>query len=224
MPLERPLPSAAGPTIPTFVYQGGRWTTRFVNEKPLPLGAPSGFVYARERSNGYLTNAPCYPADRVEREKAVEYLDEYGEHDYDAYVLQHPWDMLLRFGGAKEFPVAQILEHMWQWNPPVIDGEVIEFPQLEGVDYADIVCAFCGKRMPSENALHDHSTVMHPDRVAAGDLAAGVTKGMRDAMAVGPSVPEQDIFRCTHAGCSRFFDSEEARKAHDRGHREQVTA
>lgn len=59
-----------------------------------------------------------------------------------------PWRMIFQKGGAKEFPVAQIIAFQWHIRPPYRE---VTFPQLAGVDVYDIPCPECTRIFSSTN-------------------------------------------------------------------------
>ena len=67
-----------------------------------------------------------------------------------------PWRLILQRGGAKEFPIDQILAYHWHINPPYREAV---FPQLEGVDVTDYFCPECDKGIFS-----------HPEPAEAADM------------------------------------------------------
>src|SRR3990167_1717891 len=67
-----------------------------------------------------------------------------------------PWRLILQRGGAKEFPIDQILAYHWHINPPYREAV---FPQLEGVDVTDYFCHECDKGIFS-----------HPEPAEAADM------------------------------------------------------
>lgn len=221
MPLEPPAALPVQTYKEVKMHRGATgWSTRFTGEKPTPLGSPGGVLYCRDPKTGWITGGSAYMPERSPTERqGFRYLDEYGEHEHNLHWLNNPFEMLLRFGGARELPVEQVQEQGWDRHPPMVDGEVIAFPQLEGIELDKIDCPFCFRALPSEKGKRSHITVMHADRVAADDLATGVTKGMSAALAQGRSTiavaeAPAGIYRCEKPGCTRFFDSEQGKSMH----------
>ena len=70
--------------------------------------------------------------------------------------------MIFQLGGAKEFPVEQIIAYRWHVRPPYRE---VQFPQLAGVEITNYGCPECEKGIfasvnPSEAAqmLRTHLT------------------------------------------------------------------
>lgn len=57
-------------------------------------------------------------------------------------AADEPWRLILQRGGAREFPVEQVLAYRWHIRPPYRE---VEFPQLEGVEVHDLYCPECDK-------------------------------------------------------------------------------
>jgi len=51
-----------------------------------------------------------------------------------------PWKQILQMGGAKEFPVSQIIAMHWDIHPPY---RGVAFPQLRGVEVTNYQCPEC---------------------------------------------------------------------------------
>lgn len=101
-------------------------------------------------------------------------------------------------GGAKEFPLRQILEAGWHRKPPVVNGKPVEFPQLrrdaegrvlvpnaEGVDEPLIepTCPVCRKIYLSIHDLQRHESVAHKDTSTQNQLARLMTDATAGQMA-----------------------------------------
>ena len=61
------------------------------------------------------------------------------------FMRTEQFHVLLARGGAKEFPIEQIIAAGWHLKPPVIHGKVIKFPQLKGVVIEQADCDECDK-------------------------------------------------------------------------------
>jgi len=78
-----------------------------------------------------------------------------------------PWRLIFQKGGAKEFPVDQIIAYHWHVRPPYKEAK---FPQLQGVEIEDLPCPECDKGIFSSPNLQE----------AAVMLKAHLTSGIND--------------------------------------------
>ena len=67
-----------------------------------------------------------------------------------------PWRLIFQRGGAREFPVDQVLAYHWHLNPPYRE---VTFPQIEDIDVTDYFCPECDKGIFS-----------HPEALEAADM------------------------------------------------------
>ena len=169
------------------------------------------FGYYRQ-SNGWITISPNTRLERLKyTEQGWTYLEQYGAFDMTTYTASHPFDGLFMFGGAKEMPVAQVIETGLYIEPRLVPrckqhltqyhrshgrecwaGAVrVEFPQLEGVAkelIGPFVCDFCKRKMPTVDAREQHQSVAHARTL--GNVQLGQTLGDTLAGALGRHVPE----------------------------------
>ena len=61
------------------------------------------------------------------------------------FMRTEQFHVLLARGGAKEFPIEQIIAAGWHITPPVIHGTVIKFPQLRNIVIEQADCDECDK-------------------------------------------------------------------------------
>ena len=61
---------------------------------------------------------------------------------FNAANAPYMWLMIFQRGGAKEFPVSQIIAFHWHVRPPF---KGVTFPQLKGVDITDYQCPECDR-------------------------------------------------------------------------------
>ena len=114
--------------------------------------------YYRRGDNGWVVVAATTPANRSHYEyKGFTFMPQYGEFangttggtkkESDARGVawnpaDEPWRLILQRGGAKEFPVEQIIAFRWHVRPPYRE---VKFAQLEGVKVYDFQCPECTK-------------------------------------------------------------------------------
>lgn len=106
------------------------------------------FVYYRLGSSGYITTGPYWAVERERREeKGDTALRKYGTFQ-EQDINKARYRKILQSGGAKEFPLAQVIENGWHRTPPVDkDGNLIHFPQLDNITVIDHKCGYCGKML-----------------------------------------------------------------------------
>ncbi len=148
------------------------------------------FGYYRQ-PNGWITISPTTRLELIKyEERGWKCLRDYGNFDLSVSVVNHPYDSLFMFGGAKEMPVDQIIAMGFHLNPPQVPrcGEHITqfhrghtkacwqgaqpavFPQLEDVDPGRLVpfaCEFCERILPTSAARLQHQTVAHKDELTS---------------------------------------------------------
>ena len=118
--------------------------------------APAGrglHGYYRKR-NGWIVTAPTGKGNKEDFEyMGHEFLPRYGQfknvndvtHEVDINgapwnSFAEPWRVIFQRGGAKEFPIDQIVAYHWHIKPPY---RQVEFPQLGGVEIHDLFCPEC---------------------------------------------------------------------------------
>src|SRR3990167_9668950 len=136
--------------------------------EPIEVAAPPGRgrhgYYRRPAdggpADGWIVVASTTPSNRADYEyKAFTRLPAYGEftngsaqprakaQEKDARgnpwnPALEPWRLIFQLGGAKEFPVSQIIELKWHLRPPYRE---VSFPQLQGVEITNYGCPECEK-------------------------------------------------------------------------------
>lgn len=120
------------------------------------VAAPAGrglHGYFRKR-NGWISTGPTSTGNLQDfRDMGYDFLSQYGQfknvddttHERDINGVgwnsfQEPWRLLFQRGGAKEFPISQIIAYHWHIKPPYRE---VKFPQLEGVEIHDYFCPEC---------------------------------------------------------------------------------
>ena len=173
------------------------------------------FGYYRQ-PNGWITVSIN---TRLERLKYVEegwkYLDQYGSFDMTSYTVNHPFEGLFMFGGAKEMPLDQVIQMGLYIDSPLVPtcgqhitqyhrghrqacwrgSKPVEFPQLADAPEGAIgpfVCSFCKRKMPTPEALTQHQSVAHATPM--GNIQLGKSLGDTIAGAIGkqPTAAELD--------------------------------
>ena len=61
------------------------------------------------------------------------------------FMRTEQFHCILARGGAKEFPLEQIIPAGWHIRPPVIHGKKIEFPQIKGRKIEEVACDECDR-------------------------------------------------------------------------------
>lgn len=131
-------------------------------------------IYYR-RKNGWITRGHTQPAKQVIMlRKGCTPLPQYGQITHS----EDQWGPILRNGGAKEFPVEQVLTYRWYRKDMLPDLRRIEqqgrnwvrvgeqpkinFPQLVGVKITEFPCPEpCNRTFHSPLHLGGHLRVMH---------------------------------------------------------------
>lgn len=118
--------------------------------------------------DGWVVEAASFYPNRVHyEEKGFVFLDRYGQFlpgaprdaSPDSYngtdangafwnPTTEPWRRILQLGGAREFPICQLIEFGWHRNPPY---KGLRFPQLEKVKITDLDCPECRRSFASLN-------------------------------------------------------------------------
>ena len=114
-----------------------------------PEGIRGGFIYGRKHpwgdQAGWVVVLPATATNRHDYEgRGFVYMDQYGifpmtpahdrapkakdANDRPWHSSWEPWKLLLQRGGAKEFPLSQIIAFRWHIRPPYAD---VVFPELE---------------------------------------------------------------------------------------------
>ena len=146
--------------------------------------------YYRRDDNGWIITAPVWPSYRSDMEfKGYVFLPQYGtwvhgtpwgntnrdDRGIGYNALQEPWRRIFARGGAKEFPVTQIIAYGWHRQPAYRE---VTFPQIKGVKIYDLPCPECSRvfgSMTEDEAVanlrtHLTSTVDRPHSYSPTDL------------------------------------------------------
>lgn len=139
---------------------------------------------------GYVVIGPAWPIEVIRQlDKGMSRLAHYGRFDLQeggegGNVNLDPWRRLLRNGGAKEFPVTQLVEMGWhraKSRPPY--ARRMTFPQLKGALVNESACKTCGKLFSSlgdsDMLLAKHERTAHRDT----SQEQGLTRALSEAQA-----------------------------------------
>ena len=162
--------------------------------EPVDVAPPPGkglHGYYR-KTNGWIVVAATTPSNRSDYEyKGFTYLPQYGEfkngtNEATARRLElddrkmpwnpavEPWRLIFQRGGAKEFPVDQLIAFRWHLRPPY---QEVSFPQLEGTEITNYPCPECEKGIfSSTNSLE-----------AAEQLRSHLTSGVNQRHSYTPT-------------------------------------
>lgn len=171
------------------------------------------YGYYKKR-NGYITVSPMTQMEELKyRRMGWEPLPQYGRVEMGgSWAADHPFENLFMHGGAKEMPLAQVIENAFHINPPTTPGcgmtlnqfhkqhrtecfatvRAVRFPQLDGMDIPTFSCRFCEVApFPVEAARNQHETVVHKEERKEIRAAESLTKGLSAALK-GETVPTPD--------------------------------
>ena len=90
--------------------------------------------------------------------------------------FREPWRLLFQRGGAKEFPVEQIVTNHWHLMPPYREAT---FPQIEGLHIHDFQCPECYERPVVFSSLNQ--------RLAAVQLRTHLTSRVNETHSYTPN-------------------------------------
>ena len=123
-----------------------------IHEVTAPPGKGLHGYYRRR--DGWITTGPTTDSNRADFEyMGYSFLSKYGQfknvnditHEVD--INRVPWNSyaeawrrIFQLGGAKEFPIDQIIAFRWHIRRPYKE---VTFPQLEGVEIYDFYCPEC---------------------------------------------------------------------------------
>jgi hypothetical protein len=138
------------------------------------------------RDAGWVTVAQANPQEFMRQSiKGMTPLHAYGrfQFPYDAatktWVDRERFKLIFARGGAREFPVSQILEYGWHRTPPYSD---VQFPQLAGVEIDEAMCPTCRRtftglpHITAKDLLAKHESVAHRDRASQDRLVRGLAE------------------------------------------------
>jgi len=133
-----------------------------LNPQIMEVAAPSGkglWGYYRKR-NGWIIQGPTTPTNRSDMEyMGHTFLPQYGQFQLgtreatsqpkaiDANGVpwnpaMESWRLIFQRGGAREFPIDQIVAYQWHIRPPYRE---VTFPQMQDVEVFDIPCPECDR-------------------------------------------------------------------------------
>lgn len=143
------------------------------------------------KPDGWITTSGVWPTNYIKKARqGWAALDrEYGtflDETKEWSIRKDPYRRLLERGGAKEFPVDQILELGWHRDPPRVKGRAVHFPQLTGVETEDVQCLYCRRWFITSIHLHKHQSVMHKE-IAQNEQLARVLGENARAVTAGTS-------------------------------------
>ena len=133
--------------------------------------------------NGEIQYRPSDQAHRaMYREEGCESLTQYGSFEWNWISCKNPFNQLFLQGGAKEFPLFQVVEFGWHKNPPKVYNElgshVVVLPQLEGQDIPDFSCPYCTHGVYTQEGYNNHLKGAHKDELDNERLAEAISKGL----------------------------------------------
>ena len=175
--------------------------------------------------NGWITIAVVTELEELKyRREGWTPLPQYGRFDMSTvYAANHPLELLLMRGGAKELSIEQIVESGFHLNPPLVptcgraftqfhrahspecmaDAKPAQFPQMAGMEVESFQCRFCDRSpFPTDRSRSQHEAVMHREEknsIRTGSvLADSLVEGMQRAgvsvmTRVGPEREPEDI-------------------------------
>jgi hypothetical protein len=142
---------------------------------------------------GYIVTGPVWPMERLRQmDKGMQYLRAYGTFDLQEGGIDSNMEKFRRIltnGGAKEFPIKQIIELGWH-RPQGLPryARRAKFPQLKGVEIHDVTCKVCHRVFSS---LEDAQALLTKhERIAHREISreAGMIRAFGEAQgqAAGP--------------------------------------
>ena len=176
------------------------------------VGQPQGSVrpnygYYRQ-PNGWIKPAVITSLEELKyRREGWVPLPQYGRFDMGTgYTADHPLELLLMNGGARELCEDQIRQQGLYMNPPLlptcrqaitqnhkkhspscwINAKPAYFPQVENMtDLGPFDCRFCDRKLPTTQARDQHESVMHKEEKASirtgESLAGALNKGLKQS-------------------------------------------
>ena len=163
------------------------------------------FLYWR-KPDGWIVAAPGWPQEYAKRvRQGWEALPQYGtftpgQVSKDIRGIRfnphlEPWRVICQKGGAKEFPLEQVIAFNWHLAPPYKE---VELPQLEGVEVDVLDCPECNVQ-PFHDPQHlaQHLRIRHDytrlDLVTYGkEMGIDFSKRERKDKARRLEVPEEE--------------------------------
>ena len=232
-----------------------------VRELNAPPGKGKHGYYKNIR--GWIVIQSTTPSNRTGTEyKGGRFLSQYGEFVMDTNDPRgapkaqdakgnpwnsavEPWRVIFQLGGAKEFPIDQIIAYRWHIRPPYREAV---FPQLSETKVYDFFCPECDDRVfssPNEREavfqLRTHLTSgintahgYRPEDLRALGEQEGIdffsnrvgTRGIRRSADAPAAVTEETVAEPSPLEsttvlcrvCGREFDSFGALGGHMKGH------
>ena len=141
------------------------------------------------RPDGWIITGGIWSTFRRDFEfKGCQFLPQYGAFTIDSVwgtpnkdarsmpfnTAAEPWRIIFQKGGAKEFPVEQIIGFRWHINAPYAE---VTFPQMEGIEVHDLWCPEC------EDTVFSALT----ERGAVDQLRRHLTSGRNNAHSYRPT-------------------------------------
>lgn len=147
------------------------------------LGQYGPFEFMRQTRKGLTPLG----ANNGYRDQEVQFLLNTPEYQPNNYRLGGKYAKLLQAGGAKEFPVDQIVELGWHVEPPLIQAASgqwvpVVFHQMEGVEVFQYECGVCGKKSyaltnaEAKKKLRAHESIVHKETSSQSELARLLTE------------------------------------------------
>lgn len=152
MPTTTEMPTAAQVTSNMATFEPAP-------EKGFSYGTDSDSAHYHywRKADGWIVIGPGNAVEfQRQVEKGMAPLSKYGRFlptPKGWNLSRDPYYLIFANGGAKEFPLSQILESSWHRKPPY---QGVVFPQLVGlqvgVDYFEETCPYCARVVAHESA------------------------------------------------------------------------
>jgi hypothetical protein len=165
-------------------------------EAPVTAGSKGNtglFMYWRN-SRGWIIIAPGW-ATEIEEYTMRDFqpLPKYGRFKLEEIPKHQRYTRILERGGAKEFPIDQIVALGWVDNPPF----GLSFPQLEGIQLHRRTCPYCNKKIVrleenvAQRDIDAHISIAHKEISQSQQLAQSIATALdKVKMPEGGGAPE----------------------------------
>ena len=138
------------------------------------------WMYYR-KPDGYITIAPGWPQEIANNlDAGWQPLTQYGKFKASSMdgtwrITTEPYRGLFEKGGAREFTLAQFLEHGWHRKSPY----GVKFPQFVNVVIPDdVICTQCSKPFLKISDLTKHESVAHKQVAQQEQLSRSLATAM----------------------------------------------
>jgi hypothetical protein len=151
---------------------------------------------------GFIVTGPAWPMERLRQmDKGMVFLRQYGVFDIEEGGINSGLEKFRRIltnGGAKEFPVRQVVEMGWH-RPQGLPryARRAKFPQIKGVEINDAECKVCHRVFSSlgdaQALLGKHESIAHRETSQSNNLVRGLKEAQEGAQ--GPLGEMLDTIR-----------------------------